>query len=222
MNKMCLNSVTTLLLTTLVNAVGAIYQLFVRMGQTNIRSGGAILERAGRPGEDSACIPDFQKYVLITGHDFTIGDIQKYWNLLRFGNCDVWNKKGVGFNDYQPVEADQASQIPMVHVSKAVKPELGYGARSDSDELVYIIVVEGRNRNIRSKLVDRVDLARMGTDIFWECVNGYSIVFSGAVLKADWNARGEWPRDVKFKHVKSKKALVEPAEAGQRVVKIWC
>jgi len=192
------------------------------MGQTNIRSGRGILEKAGRPIEDTAIIPEFQKYVLITGHNFSINDIQKYWHLLRFGHSDVWNKKGPGLSDYQKVEADQASQIPMVHVSRALKPKYGVGDSSNSDEVVYITVVEGRNGHIRSKLVEQTDLARVGSDILYECANGYSVVFSGAMLRADWKERLTWPRGVSFERVENKKDLVEAREAGQRVIKIWC
>jgi hypothetical protein len=192
------------------------------MGQTNIRSGGAILQKASRSGEDTALIPEFQKYVLITGNDFSIDDIQRYWHLLKYGHSGLWNKNGPGLRDCQKVEADQPSQIPMVHISAALKPGVGVNPPLNSVELVYFIVVEGRNGSIRSKLVYRTDLHRVGTDILWECVNGYSVVFSGAMLKTDWMQRPTWHTEVNFERVKDKNELVRTTDMDSRVIKIWC
>jgi len=192
------------------------------MGQTNIRDGFNILEKAGTARGDTALIPDFQKYVLINGHEFSIDDIQIYSRLLQSGHTGVWNMSGTGLMEWKKVAADQPSQIPMVHVSRALRPRPPVDPSSDSVKLSYFIVVEGRNGRICSKLVERTNLNRLGTDILWECANGYSVVFSGAMLKTDWMQRQNWRQGVRFNHVEKKSDLVETADVEPRVINIWC
>jgi hypothetical protein len=87
---------------------------------------------------------------------------------------------------------------PRVQVSPALVElnEITYASRKPESMLAYVIVIQGKSGSDCSKVIwkhNRIDIARA---MFEEVINGYSVVFSGAMLVDDYqrlnNRRDGW------------------------------
>lgn len=65
----------------------------------------------------------------------------------------------------------------------------GYSDKSREAALEYLLVIQGCNGTIRSRLLVRWDLEATDAEMLYESANGYSVVLSGALMKSDWMKR---------------------------------
>ena len=98
-----------------------------------------------------------------------------------------------------------------------------YDVAKDNVELVYLMVIQGRSGALKSKLLVRWDLSAEGAEMLYESSNGYSVVFSGAILKSMWMKRREWERGCRFKKAGSLKELQEmEANESEKIIGVLC
>lgn len=173
------------------------------MGRTNVRSGHEFLARAGGSHESPSVMPELgNQPVLIWGYNLSQDDLDEHVSTLRYAQNDSWMEAKRSTTDdpyapYAPCSSDQPMAIPKVHVTRGLKwPQLLYGEHKDKpqpelSDLLFVLIVQGRGGSARSKLVKRVDLKQAGAEMFFESANGFSVVFSGAMLKKDWEKRGD-------------------------------
>jgi hypothetical protein len=212
------------------------------MGRTNIRGGHDLLFRAGREGETLSVIPEFNNMpIIIIGWDFTQDDLDQHINLIRYGQNDAWAQllspipKTPGEAPEQPMiaygPADQRLKIPKIHISKGLddfQRSRRYLLETEGEQnnlkqldLAYILVVQGSSGAFQSKLVMRTNLQMTGAEMLYEAVNGFSVVFTGAVLKQNLEKRG----DLKycFRKVESLDELLNvDADESRKVIGVLC
>lgn len=212
------------------------------MGRTNIHNGHDLLDRAGRSIDLPSVIPEFDDMpIVIIGCSFAQDDLDRHINLIRYGHGDAWAQllSSVPKTLGEPPEqikiaygpADQPLTIPKIHVSKglnASQRSRRYPPEKEEEQnnpkqqdLAYILVVQGSSGAFRSKLVLRTNLQVTGSALFYEAVNGFSVVFTGAVLEKSLEKRG----DLKycFKKVETLDELLSvDADESQKVIGVLC
>ena len=181
------------------------------MGLNNVRSGSNLLIRAGSGIEIPSIIPEFgSRPITITSYNFAQDDLDKHISLLRYGQNDSWMHLSIspkvtsetGYAEKMSFgAADEPWQIPSIHVTQGLcKPQLssshrgGNGEEKAALELVYVLVFQGQSGALRSKLVLRSSLDLAGAEMFHMAANGFSVVFSGAMLRKNLERR----RDVDY------------------------
>ena len=109
------------------------------------------------------------------------------------GTEDTWvspltpgerSKRG---ESYVPVDAGPPYEIPKICVAPGLKdfehaardPELDF-----TEPLSFILAIQGKHASQRSKIVVKHDLEAAGNTMFFEAVNGYAVVSSGAILRS--------------------------------------
>lgn len=211
------------------------------MGRNNVRSGRDLLSRAGNGTEIPSVVPEFDNLpIIIIGRNFLQDDLDRYLNVIRFGHTDTWVRfitptpRSLGEPLEQPTftdgPIDQRLTIPKIHVSQGLQhfqPRHDYlpdGQRQESHkqpDLAYILVVQGRGGAFRSKLVLRTNRETAGAEMFYEAVNGFSVVFTGAVLKKNLEKRAD--QDYCFRRVYTLGGLQAIDEdESQKVIGVMC
>jgi hypothetical protein len=211
------------------------------MGRNNVRSGDGLLSRAGNSIEIPSVIPEFNDMpIVIIGYNFDQDDLDRHVSLIRYGHNGAWAQllwsvpRTLGEPPEQPKiaygPADQRSTIPKVHVSQGMKdpqwsrrylPQDTEQANLKLPDLAYILVVQGCSGMFRSKLVLNTNLQIAGAEMFYEAVNGFSVVFTGAVLKTNLENRGDL--DYSFKKADSLDELVAmDKDESQKVIGVLC
>ena len=122
-----------------------------------------------------------QKTVYAIYDSFTQEDLNEYSSLLSHAVQDCWltNDATSGF---RVCDAGPRVSIPKICVGPAFKAPMFF---EQHEPLLYFMVVQGKNNAERSKLVLRYSLNAAASAIFHEALNGYSIAFSGAMLRED-------------------------------------
>jgi len=178
--------------------------------------------------------------IVVIGLEFAQEDLDRHINLIRYGQNDAWAQllssvpKNLGGPPEQPKiaygSADLQSKIPKIHISKGLNDfqhSRHYLLKTEEQnslkqpDLAYILVVQGSSGAFRSKLVMRTNLKMTGAEIFYEAVNGFSVVFTSAVLKKNLEKRG----DLKycFKKVESLDELLNvDADESEKVIGVLC
>lgn len=177
------------------------------MGLNNVRSSHGLLTRAGDGSEIPSVIPEFGNLpIIIVSYNFDQDDLDQHVPLLRCGHSDVWmhflnsGPRGPGGTGSTRTttfgHADEPWKVPKIHVSQGLcrhQPRSllggGDGEQSGAPELAYILVFQGRSGAIRSNLVLRSSLDLAGAEMFHMAANGFSVVFSGAMLKKNLEKR---------------------------------
>jgi hypothetical protein len=179
------------------------------MGLNNVRSGHDLLIRAGDGREIPSVIPEFGNLpIIIVSHNFDQDNLDQHVSILRCGHSDVWmhllnsgpRVPGVTGSTTTTTfgHADEPWKVPKIHVSQGLRrhlprslPRDGGGEKSGAPELAYILVFQGRSGAIRSDLVLRSSLDLAGAEMFHMAANGFSVVFSGAMLKKNLEKRAD-------------------------------
>lgn len=177
------------------------------MGLNNVRSGRDLFTRAGSSMEIPSVIPEFGNLPMtIVGYNFDQDDLDQHVTLLRYGHSDTWIHLLIS-EPRDPGEtrsartitfghADEPWKVSKVHVSQGLRAPQPRSFVRDGDEekpgapeLAYIMVFQGRSGAIRSKLVLRSNLDLAGAEMFHMAANGFSVGFSGAMLKKNLEKR---------------------------------
>ncbi|PVH71390.1 hypothetical protein DL98DRAFT_596984 [Cadophora sp. DSE1049] len=211
------------------------------MGRNNVRGGEGLLLRAGNSMEIPSVIPEFNDMpIVIIGYNFAQDDLDQHVSLIRYGHNGAWAQllssvpKTLGESPEQPKiaygPADQRYTIPKIHISQGMNdfqrsrrylPQETEQDNLKQPDLAYILVVQGSSGMFRSKLVLRTNLQMAGAEMFHEAVNGFSVVFTGAVLKTNLKKRGDL--DYSFKKAGSLDELVAfDADESQKVIGVLC
>ncbi|KAJ9634080.1 hypothetical protein H2201_009056 [Coniosporium apollinis] len=172
------------------------------MGRTNIHRAQSLLNRAGTSFEEVAFIPDAERLVYIISGALTQDHLDRYADVLRNNRAGSWIQKDEGPPwKFAYSQGDQRLSIPKINVSNGMQVPGKEGPRyvgfrkapdeypeehgPEEIELAYILVIQGQTGDTRCKLVVETSLERASSAIMHEALNGYSTVFTAAMLKAN-------------------------------------
>jgi hypothetical protein len=206
------------------------------MGRTNIHSAGSLFKRSGTSFEEIAYIVDAQKLVYIVNTPLDQTDLDRYAELLRANILGSWVRKDSS-PEYAYSQPDLQHSIPKVVVSsgmKALRSEIrSYSGVLESEdeeseeldlgqkELVYILITEGRSGAVLSKTVIEPTQERAAAHAMHEALNGFSIVFTAAILKVNVGKLGL--NSYSFKAVENRRALERIDEdPTTKYIGFWC
>lgn len=204
------------------------------MGRTNIHFALALFNRSGSSFEETAYIPYADKLVYINTKALTQADLDRFADLLRSNISGSWVRKGstAAFSYSEP---DLALTVPKVTVSFGMQVpgrerRLYSGFRQDEEEsleevgpeekekeLVYILITQGSSGDVLSKVVIEPTLERAAAHAMHEALNGYSTVFTAAMLKANVGKLKD--ASYSFKAVQGSRAL---KTVDKDYVGFWC
>lgn len=209
------------------------------MGLNNVRSGHGILIRAGDGCEIPSVIPEFGNFpIIIVSYNFDQDDLDQHVTLLRSGHSDAWmhllnsEPRSPGETGFARAitfgHADEPWKVPKVHVSQGLRTPQPISSLRDGNEekpgaleLAYILVFQGRSGAIRSKLVLRSNLDLAGAEMFHMAANGFSVVFSGALLKKNLEKRRD--ASYSFKRVENLDELqAVDSDQVKKVIGVLC
>jgi hypothetical protein len=162
------------------------------MGMTNIHHERQILSRSGTEMTDQAQIMPFGKAVLLIGREFTQEEIKALTEVLHTPRLDVWYEYN-SMKDPKPVTNDKGLPVPSVYTSPGLMQERGITGRFDEPksasgvpiEFAYVIVVRGASGAMFSKVRVFYSLFAVAAGIMEDVLQGWSVVFSAAMLKGD-------------------------------------
>jgi hypothetical protein len=187
----------------------------------HVRRGCDIISRAGTNIDIASDIPEFDLALHIVGYNFDQDDLDQHVQLLKVGVNDAWmfllepapkHPEETGFAKTPTFGvADEPWRVPKIHVSQGLRawpprsvPQNGKHEKPDP-ELAYIMIVQGRSGSIRSKLIVRSNLDLAGVEMFHMAANGFSVVFSGAILRENLEKRKK--SGASFKKVNTREEL---------------
>ncbi len=166
------------------------------MSPTKIRKAAELLGRAGSTFDDQVTIEPFGRSVYtVYVAQFPQEHVDRYTELINHGNEGQWLSWA---NDltraFKVVEPSLPFGIPKVCISWVLKGHARwtYNEKIDTSQqpkepLDSLLIVQGKNERERSKVVVARSLEDAATSILHEAINGYSVVFTGALLRSDLN-----------------------------------
>ena len=135
------------------------------------------------PSEYITMIQPIAKSVFLVTNEFSQQDLDDFAPLLNSGIQDKWvsnvHNPTAKFNVIDPAIP---LEVPMIGVSPGLlqtRPDI---LSKNAPSLAYIFLVQGKNAGERTKAVAKVTRGAAAAAMFHELINGYSIVFSGAIL----------------------------------------
>jgi hypothetical protein len=164
--------------------------------------------------------------IYATTYPFTNVDLQNLAWLFTYGKLDGWTDRIAQFyvlassRDYTPPLMPERIEIPILRMSAALRVL----SQQEEDKVKYVIVVQNKNMRVSHKLLVSHSRKAAGMDIFYELLNGNSVIFIGLVLKhvaVPTEAPHKYPV-VPFTRVDSIKAALSVAETGDGKVGILC
>lgn len=174
------------------------------MGRTNIRKSWELIERAGNQSDEIAVIPDLENLSLhIFGRNFSQTELSEFLDPIRHGTNNCWIKRMPKKDDsssrawYPVKDVPDVHKIPQLNISQGLK-DWWFADRFDTDQLprqhmkeqdlVFLMVVHGKNGALLPKLVVRWDLKGAAQALMEAAQDGYSVVFSGAAKLIHWRS----------------------------------
>ncbi|KAL8913864.1 MAG: hypothetical protein Q9172_007205 [Xanthocarpia lactea] len=166
------------------------------MSPTNIHKAAQLLNHVGSTFDSQVTImPSGRRAYTVYVAEFSQETVDKYTKLINRGIEGQWLSWG---NDptrvFRVVEPSLPFDIPKVCISWVLKQLAGstYDEEIDTSQqteepLYCLLVVQGKNARERSKVVVARSLEDATTSILHEAINGYSVVFMGALLRSDMN-----------------------------------
>ena len=133
--------------------------------------------------------------------------------LLRVGARDMWVKAG----DKAVVAAPSPLPFPQVQVFAQLDP---YRLRQHQGKLIYCMIVQGKEGATLAKLIFKEDVELLGSQIYFEAANGYSVVFTGVLRKEDGQklAASKLP----LRRVEELDDLLSAEEGESASIPVWC
>lgn len=202
------------------------------MSPTNIRFASSLLDRAGSSFDDQATIQPFGRAVYtVYVHDFPQETVNQYAKVFNHGVEGHWLSNA---NDprkiLRVVDPSAPYNIPKVCMSSLMKkPPPFRNSTSDpspqpKEPLDFLLVIQGKNANERSKVVVSHSLEDAATSMFHEAINSFSVVFTGALLRSNstklFFQEREWIYS--FKKVPDIAALNDLESSGFNQIGIIC
>ncbi|KAE9963575.1 hypothetical protein BLS_009152 [Venturia inaequalis] len=175
----------------------------VIMTRTNIRTAWDLIKRAGNEVDEIAVIPDLNNLPLhIFGRIFSSIELAEFLDPISQGVNNCWIKSKPAKNDptgrewYPVTDVPEPHRTPQINISQGLK-DFWEAERMDPNhvsrqsvgeqELMYLLVVHGKNGPLLPKLVVKWDLKGAAQALMEAVQDGYSVVFSGATLIYRWN-----------------------------------
>jgi hypothetical protein len=208
------------------------------MGRTNIHGARALFNRSGEAFNDIAWIAHADKLVFIISTPLTQVDIDRHADLLRANILGSWVRKCKGSSvEFDYSEPDLELRVPKVIVSSGMQapwretaryppiPKFDEQPHEDvgpkEEELVYILITQGRSGDVLGKIVIEPNLERAAASVMHEALNGYSTVLMAAMLKANV---GKLKDDsYLFKAVDDRRALnAVDQDPKTKSIGFWC
>ncbi|OCK78844.1 hypothetical protein K432DRAFT_444340 [Lepidopterella palustris CBS 459.81] len=122
--------------------------------------------------------------IYCTTYPLTTSDLASITWIFTTGRLDGWSDK---IHSYYTINASAREAAPYPIIERVDTPILRLSAalrpQKDEGKLKFVIVVQSRNTPVSYKLVVSNSKKAAGMDMFYEVLNGNSIVFVGAVLK---------------------------------------
>lgn len=155
------------------------------MGLTNFHSAAQLFQRSAHKHELQAMIQDFGRPIYVNYASFTQEVLEQYSWRLGYSHLDQWASPSDGTPETTLTKTPDPVRIPKLCIAPIFRPNLVPGSEVTDpfSKIDYLFLVEG-NRGANQKLVIAHDLHEAGVIIFHEAMNGFSIVFSGAVPKS--------------------------------------
>jgi hypothetical protein len=167
-----------------------------------------------------------RQIIYATTYPFTDADVQSLAWLFMYGKLDGWTDKIAHFHvlasarDYMPLLPPERIGMPILRMSAALRVL----PQHEEDKVKYVIVSQHRESAMSHKLLVSHSRKAAGMDIFYELLNGNSVVFIGLVLKhvaVPVEAPHKHPT-VQFTRVDSVNDALAVAENGDGKVAILC
>ena len=176
---------------------------------------------------DQAVIPAFNKGVLLIGREFVQEEIDNFSGLLYSGLRDRWIQDD-GRAITQAVTSDNIVSYPSLYTSPGLREDRRWSGLQekprDKDgrpiELAYIIVVRGRSAGLFSKVRVFYSTFAVAAGILEEALQGFSVVFSAAILKRDVSRLTH--RDLPFRKAHGVNTLIQAADEEEPTILLWC
>lgn len=193
------------------------------MGFTNIHHATQLLNHAGGEQFFPAIMPDHQRFINLNGHNFTQEELDAFTDILHHPRKDVWLRRKNDIDKFLVAgRADDPIDRPSVRTSTGLKKDHRPAVRridepedtSPKPALAFVLIIRGRSAALCSKVRLSYSLKAAAAVMFEEAVNGYSTVFSAALLKTDVR-RLDQP-DAQFKKVDTIAQLYEAVEGRDR------
>ncbi|KAL8672161.1 MAG: hypothetical protein Q9168_003360 [Polycauliona sp. 1 TL-2023] len=166
------------------------------MSPTNIRKAWPMLDRAGTSFDDQATIEPFGLPVYtVFVEEFPQETLDKYAKLLNHGIEGQWLSDALDpTKAFGAVDPSLPSKVPKLCISGVLKNRdaqsryiMSNPPPGMKEPLDFLLVVQGKNASERSKIVVEHKLEDAATSMLHEAINGYSVVFTGAILRSDSN-----------------------------------
>jgi hypothetical protein len=162
------------------------------MGVTNFRTARDLVTRAGTTFDDTGILHPLNAALLVVSAPTAAQELEKWSPILGCHNEDQWVSR-MPNGDIQIVEPPTASRVSQIRVSPGLEYKVRIRGgdmqkqeqeRVERQKLAYIMIVQGKEASTRSKVVVKYTLEDISAAMLFEALNGYSVVFSGAIFKA--------------------------------------
>lgn len=140
-------------------------------------------------------------------------DLLSWEWLLRVGANDMWVKAG----DKAVVAAPSPVPIPRVQIFAQLDE---YALQQHQGQLIYCIIVQGKEGAALAKLVLKEDVGLLGSQLYFEAANGYNVVFTGVLKKKDYQRLAGSGLSLRRVEEIDDLLLEEPPTSGY--IPIWC
>jgi|SRR5690242_10387378 len=206
--------------------------------RTNIHRADTLVSRAGRSFEEIALIAYAEQLVYIVSRSFNQEEVDRFSGVLREYKIGSWCQKQEDIHrGFSYCQGDRSVRVPRINISYGMKSsdkEMMFNARlspihnkssldngSQEMDLLYILIVQGQTGETTCKLVIEMSLENACSTMMSEALNGYSTVFTGAMLKANLGNLQDGTYTIRAVHdAKGLSTLNGNTEA--RVIGIWC
>lgn len=208
------------------------------MGRTNIHRAEALASRAGSLFEEIALIPHADKLVYLVSGELSQEQLNQISEILRKRKIGSWiQRQNDSDRGYSYCQGDRGVDVPRINISNGMQRlaksrPLYHAVSHEQDEssldnelqatdLLYVIVVQGQTGHTKCKLVVESTLGNACSAMLYEALNGYSTVFTAAILKA--NLENIQDDTFILKAVHDSKTLRDlNNDPKDRVVGFWC
>ena len=201
------------------------------MGRTNIHRSNQLLTHAGRTLDYVALAMDNHQLWYIVNGPLSQHHLDRHAAFLRTGNVNTWLEKDDGLpQKFTPCDGDRALPHPGIAVSPGLQvpgQEMTSRSRKDLDaspgpqakDLIFVLVIQGQTGDAKAKVILETSREKAAVAIMSEAMNGYSTVFSAAMLKVDVEKLTDLTYALRVFGEREK--LGEVGD-GDTSVKFWC
>ncbi|KAJ4329658.1 hypothetical protein N0V87_010677 [Didymella glomerata] len=170
------------------------------MGRTNIHHAESLASRAGSSFEEIALIPHADKLIYIITDRLDQEQLDRFSGVIRECKTGSWIQKTEGSHQgFSYIQGDRSMAIPKINISSGMQrlgkerslytgiPQVHDRSSVDDGlqetELLYVLIVQGQTGDTTCKLVIETSLGKACSAMMYEALNGYSTVFTAAILR---------------------------------------